>query len=356
MDDPISLGFITGMDLSYQSYLEPFDVPFKDEQGNAIEDMWSYVKNNGVNLIRVRLFHTPDPSDTIVYSSNLEEVLLMCEKIAGTNNRILLDFHYSDTWADPGKQFVPAAWEGRSVEAIEDSIYQYTKRVLEALHAQNTLPYMVQIGNETNSGFLWDYGRLWIEPNDNFAAYKRLVDAASQAVSEMETEANVEIYTMLQHAGIVSSLAYFSKLKTFGIEYDVIGLSHYHLFHSKDLTAVEDALHSLANVHRKPMLIVETNYPWTLDWADYTNNWVGATDQLIEGYPATPAGQKAYYEEWVRILKDVPNGLGQGFVWWAPDFVAFRSSTSSRGSFMENLTVFDFDKQALPIMEVFRKN
>jgi arabinogalactan endo-1,4-beta-galactosidase len=350
-----SIGFYTGMDLSYQSYLESYDVVYRDSEGNAIDDLFGFVKDNGVDLVRVRLFYDPDPADQVVYHSNLNKVKELCAKIASPGNKILLDFHYSDFWADPGKQITPQAWQGLGIDAVSDSVYAYTRRVLVTLNGQNTLPYMVQIGNETNPGFLWDYGSIGSN-YENKDGFVMLVNRAQDAIDEIEAITGETIYSMVHYAGVLNADSYFTNVFEGQGRFDIIGLSHYFLWHSKDLEAVETALHDIAANQEKPLMIVETFYPWTLDWNDWTHNWVGEEGQLIPGYPATPAGQSEYFERMVEMVYQVPGGMGLGIIWWAPDLVAFDGPQSANGSFMENLTTFDFDNKGLPVFDVFRNN
>ena len=357
--DPPDTGdstFFTGMDLSYQPFLENYDFDYKDENGVVIDNLLQWVKDNGVNLIRVRLFHTPDPSNLIHSASSLEEVIILCKKIKATGNNIFLDIHYSDKWADPGQQTVPAAWEGLSNEILQDSVYNYTKYVLSSMKNQDVLPEIVQIGNETNSGFLWDQGKLWIGDDDNWPAYTILVKSAMDAVAEVETENSVDIKTMIHVAGAKNADYFFQKLEEYQVSWDIIGLSHYHNWHTQDLDALQQGLNELAAKYKKPIMIVETRYPFTLGWNDWTHNSVGIEDQLIQGFPATPEGQKAYFDNFVKILKNVPNKNGVGFIWWAPDMVAFDGPESTNGSSMENLSTWDFENRALPVFEVFKQN
>lgn len=347
--------FYTGMDLSYQPFLEDYALDYKDANGNSVGNLLTFVKNNGVNLIRIRLFHTPDPGDAIVYSSNLDEVIKYCKQIKQSGNNIMLDIHYADTWADPGHQTIPAAWDGLNFDALNDSVYNYTKFVLNKLKSENALPKIVQIGNETNSGFLWDHGKVWNEFNDNWPNYVALINSASKAISEVANESGEKIKSMVHVAGVLQASGFFTKLKENGAQYDMIGLSHYHNFHSKDLIAVQNSLNYLANTFHKPIMIVETQYPFTLGWNDWTHNVVGLEEHLITGYPATPEGQKAYFENLIEMMKKVPDRLGVGFIWWAPDLVAFDGPQSANGSSRENLCVFDFDNKALPVFKVFNE-
>jgi arabinogalactan endo-1,4-beta-galactosidase len=349
--------FFTGMDLSYQPFLENYDFDYKDENGVAINNLLQWVKDNGVNLIRVRLFHTPDPSNAIHSASSLEEVITLCKKIKATGNRIFLDIHYSDKWADPGQQTVPAAWEGLSFELINDSVYAYTKAVLSIMHDKNVFPEIVQIGNETRPGFLWDHGKLWIgDDDDNWPAYTTLVKNALDAISEVENETHMEIKTMIHLDGTDGADNFYQKLKQYKVGYDMIGLSHYHNWHTKDLQELQSVLNQLATNYGKPIMIVETRYPFTLGWNDNTHNPIGSEDDLISGYPATPEGQKDYFMNFVKILKNVPDNKGVGFIWWAPDMVAFDGPESTNGSSMENVSTWDFENKALPVFEVFRQN
>lgn len=342
--------FYTGMDLSYQTLLEDFNVKYYNDAGEPVPSLLEFVRNNGVNLIRVRLFHTPSGSDAGVQSCDFPRVLELCKKVKATGNKLLLDLHYSDSWADPGNQSVPAAWAGLSFEVLKDSVYQYTKWVLERLDANNALPDMVQIGNETNSGFLWNYGRVWNEFDNNWGNYAQLINSAVQAVKEMEEP----ISTIIHVAGPVGRQAFFDKLLAQNAEFDIIGLSYYSYFHTQNLDLVQSEMNQLAAKYGKPILIAETNYPWTLEWDDWTNNIVGLPEHLTPGFPATPEGQKAYTGKIVEMLKNIPDGKGIGFVWWAPDMVAFNGPQSSEGSAFENLATFDFTHKALPVFEVFR--
>lgn len=151
--EPTSV-FYTGMDLSFQSELESYDVNYRSENGTVV-DLLDFVSNNGNNLVRLKLWHTP-----IDGQNSLTDVKNYAQRIKANGMAFLLNFHYSDYWADPGTQTPPAAWQNMTDEELRIAIYEYTKDVVTQLKAQNTLPEIIQIGNETDSGFLWDYGRV----------------------------------------------------------------------------------------------------------------------------------------------------------------------------------------------------
>jgi len=348
--------FFTGMDLSYQLFLEDKAIFYRDENDDIIFNPLKYLYENGVDLVRLRLFHTPSAEDPIVYACRLEKVLEYANSANQLGMAVLLDIHYSDTWADPGKQYVPSAWQGKSFQSVKDSVYQYTWNVLEAFRNKGFYPDFVQIGNETNSGFLWDYGKVWGDFNDNWSSYGQLVAEASRAIDAHEEMDDVEIRKIIHIAGVVDRHYFFDELTGYFEKFDVIGLTHYSHHNTQDLEELQSELNFLANRFDKEIMIVETNYAWTLADLDRTPNRVNDHDDLVKGYSATPLGQKLYYEEITRILKNVPGNKALGFVWWAPDYVAWDGPLSTKGSSFDNLGVFDEYFKILPVIQVFRDN
>lgn len=341
--------FIKGMDLSFQPELENYNVTYKDENGNPVE-LLPFVSEKGTNLIRLRLWHTPQNG-----LNGLSQVKAYALKIKQQNLKFMLDIHFSDTWADPGSQTPPESWQNLTLEEIKNEVYFYTKEVLTQLKTQNTTPEFVQIGNETDSGFLWNYGKVWDEFNDNWANYAALVNKASQAVREVTGN---ETLIILHHSSVENASYFFEELANFSVDYDVIGLSYYPQFQTKDLNLVQSKLNTLADTFDKKIMIIEIAYPFTLEWQDNAVNYIGFQNQIIPQYPATPQGQKDFLQKIASILKNIPNNKGIGFCYWAPDWVAFpgNETTSTAGSAWENQCLWDFDHKALPALEVFSEN
>ena len=154
---------------------------------------------------------------------------------------------------------------------------------------------------------------------------------------------------MLHYAGITGSDWFFNKVHN--IDYDYIGLSYYPVFHGKDLNLLQSTINTLAQVHNKKVLIAETAYPFTLNWNDWTNNIVGLSTQLIPAYPATNDGQKNFLLAIRVMLESSPNGIG--FSYWGGEWVAFRGTQATNGSTFENQTLWDFNFNALPVMNAF---
>lgn len=342
--------FYRGMDLSFQSELEGYNIDYKDNNGNAI-DVLDYVTENGANLIRLKLWHTPQDGQ-----NSLNDVKAYAQRIKNSNADFLLDVHYSDYWADPAHQTPPAAWQNMTNEEIRIAIYEYTKNVMIQLKNQNTLPEIIQIGNETDNGFLWNYGKLWNEFSNNWSNYAALVSEAIRAVREVDTENKTQI--MLHYSNVEQAIFFFNELTPFALDFDMIGLSYYPQFHTKDLNLIASKLNELATTFQKDLLMVEVAYPFTLQWSDNQTNYIGSLDQTLPEFSPTPQGQKAYMEWLVMTIKNIPNNRGKGFCYWAPDWVAFsgNESTSTTGSSWENQCMFDFNHTTLPVFDIFRSN
>ena len=342
--------FYKGMDLSFQTELEDYNVEYKDANGNRIE-LLDFVKDKETNLVRLKLWHTSQNGE-----NTLSDVKAYAQRIKSKNMDFLLDFHYSDFWADPGSQTPPVAWQNMNFDEVKVAIYSYTKDVVQQLKNQNTLPEIIQIGNETNSGFLWDHGKVWNQFQENWSNYADLVGEAITAIREVDTDNTVSI--MLHHSNVENAIYFFTELEPYNLAFDMIGLSYYPQFHTKDLNLVQLKLNELASTFNKEILMVEVAYPFTLNWNDNSNNFIGDSSQLLTEFPATPQGQKAYFEWLVEAIKNIPDNKGKGFCYWAPDWVSFAGNeiTTTNGSAWENQCMFNFGHEALPVFDVFSDN
>lgn len=337
--------YYRGVDLSFQPEIENDHVSYYNALNEEIE-MLSFLESSDVNLVRLRLWHTPQN-----LHSSLEEVITYAKSIKSMGMDLLLDIHYSDTWADPGNQSIPQAWESLNFDQINDSVYQYTFNVLKAFKDQNCLPAIVQIGNETNSGFLWDYGKVGGNFEDNWPNYTTLVKSAIKAVNDVdETD---EIQVMMHYAGFNGVEWFFDNLSQYAVNYDIIGLSYYSIWHGKDFEQVKNKIIAISQNYPKDIMIVETGYPWTLEWNDWTNNLYGLESQLIPEFPATPDGQRLMMLALDQVIKSIGNNRGIGFCYWAPDWIAYKGNEATDGSIWENVAIFDFDHKILPVISVF---
>ncbi len=337
--------FIKGVDLSVLSEIENNGGIFK-ENGNP-KDALQIFKDHGINFIRLRLWHTPSGG-----YNNLEKTLSMASRIKSFGFKFLLDFHYSDTWADPGHQTKPAAWDNLSFQILKDSVYQYTRNVITALKDQNTLPDIVQIGNEITCGMLWNDGCVCDQFNTPLQ-WAQLVELINQGISGVNESIGpsdtVKIMIHIDRGGDNNSSKWFyDHLITQNAEFDIIGLSYYPWWQGT-LNDLEFNLDDLAQRYDKEIIIVETAYPWTLDWYDNTQNIVGEPGQLLSGYPATVEGQTNFLRDLINIVQNTTGNQGMGLFYWAPEWI----SVLSLGSPWENVTLFDFSGELLSSISVF---
>jgi arabinogalactan endo-1,4-beta-galactosidase len=254
--------------------------------------------------------------------------------------KVWLTVHYSDTWADPGQQTTPAAWQNLSFTALKTAVADYTATIITEIQ-----PDIIQIGNEINSGLLWPKGNL-IEQES------QCLDLLSVASTTIRTQ-SPRTKIMIHYAGIGSGTAwFFNKMNV--IDYDYIGLSYYPIWHGKSLNDVKSTINSLGQTHNKKVILAEIAYPFTLGWNDWTNNIIGLENQLIPAYPASPQGQKNYMLAVKNLLKETDSGIG--FAYWGTEWLAFRGNESTNGSSWENQALWDFDHKALPAMDVFNQD
>ena len=319
-----------GADLSFLT-------EFEDKNGQYFEncevnDGISILKNQGMDWVRLRIWHTP-ANEYLTTQKTLEAA----EKIYGKNCKFLLDFHYSDTWADPGSQTLPLAWENLSVEVLADSVYNYTKNVIEKLKSQNTLPQMVQIGNEINGGFLWPLGS-----TSNWINFSTLLNAGISAIRDAtEPSDSVKIMIHIASGGNNDhSVWFFDNIIAQNVEFDIIGQSYYPWWHG----TVEDLnfnLNDLAERYQKDIVIVETAYPWTMENGDSNGNFVSNENQILPQYPATKEGQANFLFDLAELVANVSENRGKGIFYWEPALVPFPAMENCSNPW-DNQTLFDF--------------
>ncbi|MCA0930880.1 arabinogalactan endo-1,4-beta-galactosidase [Lutimonas saemankumensis] len=331
------VGFYLGADLSYVNEMIDCGAVFRNSN-NEIKNPYSIFKNAGANLIRVRLWHNPEWT---AYS-NFEDVTLTIKRAREENMKVLLDFHYSDTWADPHKQQIPEAWKEHinDREVLGNLLYDYTYSTLTRLAEVGLLPEMVQVGNEINPMILQDGELKW--PID-WERNSYLINKGIEAVRTVSKEQDTELEVMLHIAQPENGIWWFKEATESGIsDFDWIGLSYYPKWSEYDLNDVENAFRTLIQTYKKRLMVVETAYPFTMENADTANNILG-NDALVPGYPATEQGQLDYL---IRLKKSVKDAGGEGLIYWEPAWVSTDCETLwGTGSHWDNTTLFDHDNR-----------
>jgi len=317
------------------------------KNSNGIEqDPYVIFSDAGANLVRLRLWHNP----TWTNYSNFQDVKQSIQRAKDQGMRVLLDFHYSDTWTDPSQQQIPAAWLNSvdDTEGLGNLLYNYTYNTLLELSNDGLLPHIVQVGNEINPMILQDGDLVW--PID-WERNSHLINKGIEAVRAIAEVKNKTIEVMLHIAQPENGLWWFEQATNNGVtDFDWIGLSYYPIWSDYSLDDVQTPLTTLVNTYNKRLMIVETAYPFTLDNADSANNILGS-DALVNGYPASQQGQLGYLNQLKNVVR---NAGGEGVVYWEPAWVSTGCNTLwAQGSHWDNATLFDNNKQATLGMQFY---
>jgi arabinogalactan endo-1,4-beta-galactosidase len=341
---PESAPFEIGADLSSLPHTEAGGAAFRDRNGAA--DAIALLKRGGFTAVRLRLWHSPAGGEC-----GLDSTLALARRAHAAGLRVLLDLHFSDTWADPGHQAPPAAWRGLSAGALAESAGAYAHGAVAALVAQGTPPAAVQVGNEVDAGVLWDEARVGgsFDTPAHWAAFTSVLAAAATGVHAACPAARVVVH-LASGGDRVACVRALDRMVAARVPFDVIGLSYYPWWHGS-LEALRANLAALARRYGRDVMVVETAYPWTLGWFDAERNLVGRPEQLLAGFPATPAGQAAFARAVRRVVQDVPDDRGAGVWWWEPAWIAAPRGASP----WENCALFDSSGTALPALRTFAR-
>ena len=309
----------------------------------------------GEGATHVRLRVWVDPAAGV---SDLASALALAERAHAAGMKLVVDLHYSDTWADRTSQTLPAAWSGLNQEQLKVQVENYTRHTVEAFAAQGTPADIVQIGNEINMGMMWPAGQIYSGNGEKWLEFTDLLRAGINGATAGDPAQKPSIMMHVDLGGDVGGAVYFfDRLREFGVDYDVIGLSYYP-FWNEGLTVLEENIHVLSARYAKDVLIAETAYPWTLESSDGGPTVLHHISQLPEAdlYPPTPEGQKEFYRALTKVLLGVPNGRGLGFLVWEPGWLPGVPATNELGNTHNNLTLFDWSGNALPALAAFRKD
>ncbi|HSR17295.1 MAG TPA: glycosyl hydrolase 53 family protein, partial [Ignavibacteriaceae bacterium] len=339
----IDTAFFKGADVSFIPQIEDLGGAYFLDSVQT--DPLEIFKQNDFNYIRLRLWHLPDDG-----YCGLSKTIEMAERIKNKGLKILLDFHYSDTWADPTTQNKPAAWDSILFQELVDSVYSYTYNVIRKFDSMNVLPDMIQIGNEISHGFLWPDGKVEDSfDNQQWLQFTALLKSGINAVKDasLDSDIPVMIHTDRGANNNVCS-AFFSNLILFQVPFDFIGLSYYPWWQGT-IAELEQNVNDLAVRFNKDIIVAETAYPWTLDKSDSIKNFVDSTSELDAGYPPTVDGQNSFLTSMIEIIKNIPGGKGRGIFYWGSEYISVAPLNSS----WENLTLFNFQGEVLNSIKAF---
>ena len=345
--------FYFGNDLSYVNQMEDCGAVFKEK--DEPKDVYQIFADHGTNLVRVRLWVDPSwwqspleqPEGVKPFYNDLEDVKETIQRAKAAAMQVMLDMHYSDFWADPGRQLIPRRWLGiaHDVEAMEDSVYNYTVEVLTALDKAGLMPDMVKVGNENNGGILRHIPEEeGYEPaesvSDSWERHGHLYNAAIKAVRDVGATASVNPKIALHFSNQLTGQVWnFNNIISNGVtDFDIIGISYYYAWHKGSISLLETTIGELvATFPEYAVMVVETGYPWSTENFDALGNIVTEPDPAY--LPVSPEKQLEYMVDYTRA---VMKGGGIGVIFWEPAWVSTPCRTPwGQGSSHDHLVFFD---------------
>lgn len=372
--------YYKGMDISTLLEVEKCGGRFYD--GGEAEDVLSILKRYDVNAVRLRLWNDPYSETGEPYgagTNDLASVITLSKRAKEKGFDILLNYHYSDFWADPGKQFIPKSWSGFSAEELEQAVYHYTKDTLLLLKKEGVLPDMVQVGNELSNGLLWPYGKV-----PEYAQIARFVNAGIRAVREVsdmalaENVSSEKIIVMIHLDNGGNNALYrewFDHFIELGEDFDVIGLSYYPFWHGT-FDMLENNMKDIALRYNKDLIVTEVSMGYTMeDYASYEKlapserKGMATKQELTDkiDFPMTREGQTSFLKELFRRIASVPEKKGRGYFYWEPAWIPVQGcgwATESSLKYIQdkgpcgnewaNQALFDYNGNALPALSAVR--
>ncbi|WP_117168522.1 glycosyl hydrolase 53 family protein [Paraliobacillus sediminis] len=372
--DGMSDDFIKGVDVSSILSLEDSGVKFYNEAGNE-QDIFATMKDSGVNYVRVRIWNDPYDANGNGYgggNNDLQKAIEIGKRATQNDMKLLVDFHYSDFWADPAKQQAPKAWENLNFEDKKDAVYNYTKDSVQALLDAGIDVGMVQVGNETNGGFVGE---------TDWTKMSALFNEGSKAIRDVNDSILIALhFTNPESSGRYSGIA--ATLDENNVDYDVFASSYYPFWHGTldNLTAV---LKNVADTYGKQVMVAETSYVYTEEEGDGHGNTAPKDSGQVLNYPITVQGQANALRDVFQAVANVGEA-GIGVFYWEPAWIpvgpadeleankaiweqqgsGWATSFASEydpedagewygGSAVDNQALFDFNGHPLPSLNVF---
>lgn len=362
--------FVKGMDLSTLLELERCGAKYYDN--GEERDLLAIMKSYDVDTIRIRLWNDPWSETGESYGAgenDLKTSLEIAKRVTAAGFGVLLNFHYSDFWADPGKQIKPKAWADYGVKELEQAVYDYTLESMRTFLDAGVNITMVQVGNELSNGLLWPEGKV---PNyDNIATF---VNAGIRAVRKADAAIPVMIH--LDNGGNNALYReWFDNFTKRGEDFEIIGLSYYPFWHGS-LQMLNDNMNDIAERYGKDLVIAEVSMGYTME--DY-KNYEKLSDEDRKGYATRPAlvekieypmtkqGQYDFMEDFLNRISHIKGGKGKGFFYWEPAWIPvpgsgwatpaslkYMNDPGPCGNEWANQALFDYDGNALPTLALIR--
>ncbi len=365
------MNYVKGVDISTLYEIENLGGKFYDK-GNS-GDLLDILSDYDINYVRLRLWNDPYGRHGEKYgagTNDLDTTIKLAKRALSHNMGFLLDYHYSDFWADPGKQTIPKAWQGMNVEQLETAVYNYTVATMESLKNAGVMPTMVQVGNELSNGLLWPYGK--VPEYDNIA---RFVNAGIKGVRAVDKDIPIMIH--LDNGGKNELYCkWFDNFIARGEDFQIIGLSYYPFWHGS-MADLKNNMNDIAVRYNKDLIIAEVSMGFTMeDYAQYEKLSEGERKGMatkpefldkIE-HPMTPEGQSLFMNDLFKVIDEVPDGHGKGFFYWEPAWIPvhgcewatpealeYTGENGPGGNEWANQALFDYEGNSLMALETIKK-
>lgn len=340
--------FIKGMDISMIKELEHSGATYRLNEKE--EDLFHLLKECGTNMVRIRIW--PDPYDEKGNSyggggNDLQTTIGIAKRTVESGMDFMLDFHYSDFWADPAKQIKPKAWRKLTGEALETAVYLHTVDTLKALKNRKLVPSMVQVGNEITKGLLWPDG--YVDRSESMAG---LLWAGIKGVREECQEAKIVLHLDF---GTDNEMyrQWFDRIAPYRLDYDVIGMSYYPHWNGS-LNKLLDNMDDISSRYDKDVLVAETSIGYTTETFGCNGIVYSKEHAEMTGYPATQEGQEAFLRDLFATVRKVKGARGIGVFYWEPAWLPvegctwasksgsiYMKETETAGNAMANMALFD---------------
>lgn len=364
---------ILGIDVS--TYLEELDHGAKYYRDDIEIDPLDAFMKNGVNYMRIRVWNDPKSPDGQPYlagNCDIENYVKLGRLAISKGYKLLMDLHYSDFWADPGKQMIPKAWAEYGIDEMTEAVYSFTKACLEIAVREGVAPELIQVGNEITNGILWPVGKLEIDgKRGNYANFTRLIDAGCRACREVIPEAGIILHLERSNDKAVYQ-EFFTEMEKAGIDYDIIGASYYPYWHGTPSELFENL--DACRHFTKAIMIMELGYSFTdkgyMLGGEERRLVIDAERSHIPGftdkYPISPEGQASFVKLILSMARE--HNIGGIFYWeplWLPGEGICWASEAGQAYIHEegkstsnewaNQCLFDYEGQLLPAFDEFKK-
>jgi len=334
--------FLAGADFSDLAFFESQGVAYKD--GGQIQDGLQILKKHGLNCVRLRLFTSSAAqakADPYNYINNTDYTMPLAVRVKKAGLLFLLDFHYSDTWADPSHQATPAAWADLDFPRLVQQMRAYNSNTIAGFAAAGAMPDYVQVGNEITPGMLWPIGQVSGNGGASWSRLGQLMKAAVQGIQDAAGAHMPQIIIHIDRGGDWAGTKwFFDNLITQSVPFDIIGESYYPFFHGTP-ESLSSCLNNAAARYGKPIIVAEDAFPWTNTCPkDWTNK--------LCGFAPTAEGQVSFIAALARIVEGVTNHLGAGFFYWGAEYQSIRGVHEAG---YNTSSFFDFRGNVLPVAD-----